>query len=50
MHVWSAVEAKIVSMLNAMISLDKAIVSFKDKNKATVIRTVEKCLFTRTAR
>ena len=49
MHVWSAVEAKIASILNAASSFDRAIVTLKDENKHKVIKTVQKYFFTRTA-
>ena len=48
-HGWSAVEAKIASILNAASSFDMAILTLKDKNKLKVIKTVDKCFLTRTA-
>ena len=49
MQGWSAVEARIVSMLNAASSLDMDIVNSMDSNKQKVIKTAQKYFFKRTA-
>ena len=46
---WSAVEARIASMLNAASSLDMDIVNSKDSNKQKVIKKAQKCFCKRTA-